>query len=435
MTPTLAWAQRGLDGTTPISPQTVSATRKQRLLFISSRYLLPADSGGKIRTRDVLMGLKGGCFEVTLLSPCADGQAQADKEQLQELCDQFVSWPECKRGPLFGATRLRHVFSSLPISVVTDRSAIGAQCITSELAKGPHVVVVDFPHIGVLIRNFFGVPSVLFTHNVEAEIFRRHAEVAENYALKVLWRNQTAKMERFERDQFQRYDAVIAISERDKRFFESHYGLRRAAMIPTGVNLSIYAYQPPPSNGVARVMFSGSMDWLANIDAVEFFMDQIWPRVVAVKPDAEFVVVGRSPPAKLIDAARARDYRWTFTGFVDDVRPHVRSAKVCVIPLRVGGGTRLKVYESMAMGCPVVSTAIGVEGLPLDAGKHFELADTPEDFANAVIRLLEDPRRRLELAENSRRYVEEHCSHKIVAAAFEDICGSVCTTTRGNHDA
>jgi glycosyltransferase involved in cell wall biosynthesis len=237
-------------------------------------------------------------------------------------------------------------------------------------------------------------------------------------------------MERFERNELHRYDAVIAVSERDKTFFESRYALRRTTMIPTGVNLTIHTYRPPPADGPARVVFSGAMDWLANIDAIEFFMEKIWPRVAATKPEAQFVVVGHSPPARLVAAARNRNYRWTFTGYVDDVRPHVRSAQISVIPLRVAGGTRLKVYEAMAMGCPVVSTAIGVEGLPLDAGKHFELADEPETFANAIIRLLDQPLRRAELAQNARRYIEEDFSHKRVAAAFEEICAAVCRAGR-----
>jgi polysaccharide biosynthesis protein PslH len=399
---------------------------KPKLLFVSPRHLIPADSGGKIRTRDVLMGLKGGRFEVTLVAPCDRGRAQADREAIDKLCDRFVSWPAPRRGALFGVARMRHALSPVPIPVATDRSVEGERCIARELAKKPDVVVVDFPHTGVLVPDFRGVPSVLFTHNVETEIFRRHAEVAKNFALRALWRDQTHKMARFEREELARYDAVIAIAQRDKSHFEADYGIRNVATIPTGVNLEIYAYQPPPEDDEQQIMFSGSMDWLANRDAIEFFLNDVWARIAAARPTAQFIVIGRSPPAKLIDLAKERRLRCTFTGFVDDVQPYIRAAQVCVIPLRVGGGTRLKVYESMAMGCPVVSTTIGVEGLPIEAGTHYELADSPQDFADAVIGLLDDPARRRQLAENARRYVETNFSHKNVAKIFEDICLGVC---------
>lgn len=399
---------------------------KPRLLFVSPRHLIPADSGGKIRTRDVLMGLKGGRFEVTLVAPCIASRAQTDRAQIERLCDRFVHWQDAERGALFNLMRLRHVLSALPIPVATDRSAAAVRCIRAELAKKPDVVVVDFPHTGVLVPDFAGVPSVMFTHNVEAEIFRRHADVAKNAAQRILWRDQTRKMVRFEQSELARYEAVVAIAERDKTHFETHYGLRNVATIPTGVNLEMYAYQAPPEDEHQRIMFSGSMDWLANRDAIEFFMNDVWARIAQARPGAQFTVIGRSPPAKLIELAKERKLRWTFTGFVDDVQPYIRAAQICVIPLRVGGGTRLKVYESMAMGCPVVSTAIGVEGLPIAAGTHYELADTPAEFAAAVVRLLDNPARRRELAQNARAYVEANFSHKSVARIFEDICLSAC---------
>lgn len=368
------------------------------------------------------MGLKGGRFEVTLVAPCDSARAQSDRAQIDKLCDRFVHWPEAERGALFSIMRLRHVLSSLPIPVATDRNAAATRCIREELAKKPDVVVVDFPHTGVLVPDFVGVPSVMFTHNVEAEIFRRHADVAKNFAQRTLWRDQTRKMTRFEQTELARYDAVIAIAQRDKAHFESQYAIGKVSTIPTGVNLELHPYQAPPEDDEQRIMFSGSMDWLANRDAIEYFMSDVWPRIAQARPQAQFTVIGRSPPQKLIDLAKERALRWTFTGFVDDVQPYIRAAQVCVIPLRVGGGTRLKVYESMAMGCPVVSTAIGVEGLPIEPGTHYDLADSPQDFAAAVIRLLDDPARRLRLARQARAYVEANFSHKSVAKSFEDIC-------------
>lgn len=196
---------------------------KPTLLFVSPRYLLPADSGGKIRTRDVLMGLKGGRFEVVLACPATPANLAADRAALGDLCDRLVTWPEPVRHRWFTLTRMRHAFSQLPVPVATDRWPPALPVIAAELAGKPDVVVVDFPHAGVLVPDFHGVASVLFTHNVEAEIFRRHAEVATPAPLRAFWRSQARKMERFERRELARYDAVIAVAERDKAFFESRF--------------------------------------------------------------------------------------------------------------------------------------------------------------------------------------------------------------------
>lgn len=362
--------------------------------------------------------MKGGRYEITLVSPVPAGAGGLERfsADLVPVCDRFAGWPEPRRGPLFPVLRLRHLASRLPVSVATDRSPAGRRVVETELARRPDVVVFDFPHAAMLAPGRFPVPSVLFTHNVESEIFRRHAEVASSPLKRRLWRDQLRKMERFERETLARFDAVVAVSERDADWFRNGLGIARAAVIPTGVDTEYFPWSPPGDAG--RVAFTGSMDWLANIDAMEWFLDEVWDRVARQAPEAHMKVIGRNPPASLVARAAA----WNFTGFVDDVRPHVRGSSVYVIPLRVGGGTRIKVFEAMAMGCPVVSTSIGVEGLPLEPGRHYLKADTAGDFAEAVVRLLRDPELRLALSREARSYVEEHFSFRRAAGAFEEIC-------------
>jgi glycosyltransferase involved in cell wall biosynthesis len=169
-------------------------------------------------------------------------------------------------------------------------------------------------------------------------------------------------------------------------------------------------------------VFTGAMDWRANIDGIEFLMDEVWPIVTRARPDANAVIVGRNPPADLIAKAKERGLAWEFTGFVDDIRPYVAAGHVYVIPLRVGSGTRIKAFEAMSMGRPVVSTTVGVEGLDVTPGEHFLAADTAESFAASILRLLDDADQRERLAGAARARVEERFSWSHVARQFEAIC-------------
>jgi glycosyltransferase involved in cell wall biosynthesis len=190
--------------------------------------------------------------------------------------------------------------------------------------------------------------------------------------------------------------------------------------IPTGVDVDYFGYSAPAEEPV--VVFTGAMDWAANIDGILFLMDEVWPLVRAEVPDAKMVVVGRNPPPLLVAKGKRRGFAWTFTGFVEDVQPYVHRAAAYVIPLRVGGGTRLKVFEAMAMGCPIVSTTIGVEGLPVTAGEHYLRADDAEGFAREIVRLLRNRTLGRELSQRARDHVAASFSFRIAARAFEAHC-------------
>ena len=397
----------------------MTATRD--LVFVSTRFLFPVDSGGKIRTTQVLRGLKGGEFRIVLLSPATDALVERFRDELDTVCDEFRWWPEPGRGPLFHYTRMRYLVSSLPVPVRTDRHKAGQALVRELLAESPAVVVFDFVHAGVLMPESINCASVMFTHNVEAEIFRRHREVATNPFNRAIWANQYRKMHVFEKRVLEQFDVVVAVADRDARQFQAEYDIPEPVVIPTGVDLEFFAYHAPLRR--QDVVFLGSMDWMANQDGISFFMDAVWERIASRVPDARMTIVGRSPPDRLVREAKARRINWNFTGYVDDVRPYVQGSAVSVIPLRVGGGTRLKVYEAMAMGSPVVSTAIGVEGLPVEAGTHYLQADDAAAFADAVVTLLHDDARRESMAHQARCFVEENFSFTVAARAFEEACG------------
>lgn len=395
--------------------------RRPRLLFVSTVFLFPADTGGRIRTANILRGMKGGRFEIVLASPAAAG-VERHAGELARVADRFVSWPAVRDYPLRRFARLAQLARALPISVATDRLPAGQAAVARELQMPPDLVLVDFAHAAVLLPEAVKPPIVVFTHNVEAEIYERHAERAPDALRRWVWRDQGAKMRLFEGAALRRAGTVIAVSERDREQLARRYGLASVATIPTGVDLDYFSFVRPREPAGETLVFTGSMDWRANIEGIEHFMDAVWPRIVALRPNARFVVVGRNPPADLVARARNRGLAWQFTGFVDDVRPFVRQADAYVIPLRIGSGTRMKAYEAMALGCPVVSTALGMEGLTAEPDRHFLLADDPAAFAQAAIRLLQETDLRQRMAAEARALVAENFGAARVARAFEDIC-------------
>ena len=395
---------------------------RPRLLFVSPRFLFPMDQGGKIRSGNTLRGMKGGAFDITLVSPAPADHARYATD-IAACCDRFVSWPEQPR------SRIRRVLalaSRLPVAAATDRSVAGSAVVRQVLADKPDVVVVDFPHADVLMPPRIDAATVMFTHNVEAEIFERHAK-RETGLWGFVWANQSRKMARLEQDSLRRYDSVVAVSDRDRDVLAKRYGLPVVEAIDTGVDLDFFAMNPPdsepdPGEDGGTLIFTATMSWAANVEGIHFLLDEVWPRLLAARPRIKAVIIGRNPPASLAGKIKERGLNVTLTGFVDDIRPYVADANVYVIPLFVGSGTRIKAFEAMAMGRPVVSTTLGIEGLDVTDGENFLRADDAEAFARAIPGLLDDAGKRARIAAAARRLVEERFSWSRVAGQFEAIC-------------
>jgi glycosyltransferase involved in cell wall biosynthesis len=274
-------------------------------------------------------------------------------------------------------------------------------------------------------------PSVLFTHNVEAEIWRRHFETARQPLKRALMHGQWSRMLAFERKALDRFDLVLTVSETDRATFQRLYPseTRRYHVVPTGVDTEYFApacgaIHSGPRNeagGVAaqpkHLVFTGSMDWLPNEDGMLYFCSDILPGIRREEPGATVSIVGRAPTPAVRRLAEIPGV--DVTGRVEDVRPHMACASAYIVPLRIGGGTRLKIFEAMSMGKAVVSTTIGAEGLPVTPGRDVLIADDPAAFANAVVHLLrnEGDRRQLEAA--ARQLVLDRYDWAVVAGDLE----------------
>jgi len=326
----------------------------------------------------------------------------------------------------FLAGALANVGSPLPYAVARFKSARFRKLLSAKL-KGERfdVVVGDFLFPAASLpwdlKATSVCPWVLFQHNVESMIWRRRAEGKKGVAAQY-YRTQFNRMLRFEREASSRFDGVLAVSEEDARIFKTQMQLNNVAgVVPTGVDLDYFQSVPRTKFEVPTVVFIGSMDWYANMEGVRWFVEAVWPLVEREMTQARFVVVGREPPAEILALATS-GRNIEVTGTVPDVRPFLRGADVIVVPLRIGGGTRLKIYEAMAAEVPVVSTRIGAEGLGVEDGRHVLLADSEEDMAAQVLRVLRTPAFGAELARHALEEVARPCSWAAAAQIFESAC-------------
>src|SRR5262249_36500839 len=206
-------------------------------------------------------------------------------------------------------------------------------------------------------------------------------------AKKLVYKVEFAKMLRYEQEMVRKFEHIIAVSEHDRRMMSAWVDADRITVAPTGVDLRQFRPSAQPAQVGSLVTFVGAMDWEPNIDAVEYFCREIWPAVRSSVPSAQFRIVGRNPDRRVRSLVSESV---EVTGSVPSVLDHLRESAVIVVPLRIGGGTRIKIYEAMATGKAVVSTSVGAEGLDVHHGKDIVLSDAPSSFADDVSRLLLD---------------------------------------------
>ncbi len=397
------------------------------ILWLKTELLHPLDKGGRIRTYHTLRVLSR-LHRVTYLT-LDDGSGAPDAlERAHEYCSEVVTVPfstSPKRSPAFYRELGYNVLSSLPYAVWKYRSrAFRTACERLAHDADVDVVVCDFLAPAINLPPKRQRPVVLFQHNVEADIWRRRWHVAANAASRAYLREQWRRMVAFERRVCRTVDHVVAVSDTDAERMRREYDVDSVSTVPTGVDTEYFQPAATPSRSPGALVFTGSMDWHPNEDGIRFFVEQIFPDIRRACPDATITIVGRNPTPTLVRLAGNAGHT-TVTGRVPDVRPFLEHAAVVIVPLRIGGGTRLKIFEAMAMGCAVVSTTIGAEGLPVDHGTHLLIADSPREFADACIRLLRDAAMARRLGDQAAEYVHKHHSWDVAALRFADICRDV----------
>jgi glycosyltransferase involved in cell wall biosynthesis len=319
--------------------------------------------------------------------------------------------------PAFAAQMLANLFSSTPLPVSRYQSAAMATAIRRlRNAERFDAIVCDFLFPSV---NFDSLENcVLFEHNLETAIWQRHAGTATNPVLRAYFGLQARRMLVYEREVCRKVARVIAVSPVDAEKMRGLFDISHVTDVPTGVDVEHFS-PPDAIERTSDLVFIGSMDWMPNIDGVCYFVEKIFPFVLAQRPGCTLAIVGRRPEPK-VQRLAASNANIRVTGTVADIRPHLWGASVSIVPLRIGSGTRLKIYESMAAKVAVVSTTVGAEGLEIHPPDDIRIADDPRDFARHCLELLEDADARRRVAEAGWRLVSSRFSWETVTRRMEE---------------
>jgi len=401
-----------------------------KILWVKAGGLVPPDSGGRIRSYNILRQLATH-HSVTLFS-FHDARIDQEQRALSSVFDRVVSVPLAlpeKRSWAEFVDYGAGVFSREPYNIAKYcRPQVRKELADLLRRESYDVLVCDFLMAAGVIPWEAPVPKVLFAHNVEAAIWRHHYRVTRNPLWKALAWREMRRMEGVEYRCLRAADHVLAVSENDCRVFSHFVEPGKLTVVPTGVDADYFqpaaATQRSPGEDSSTLVFIGSMDWLPNEDAIFYFTQEVLPLVRREFPAVSLYVVGRNPSQRLQSLAAQTD-NLQVTGRVPDVRPFLARASVVVVPLRIGGGTRVKIFEAMAMAKAIVSTSLGAEGLPVQHGENILLADKPAEFAEAVCSLLRDILRRQQLGAAARQLVQQNYSWanaaQVIDAALKEV--------------
>jgi glycosyltransferase involved in cell wall biosynthesis len=401
-----------------------------KILWVNQYFLHPTERGGQIRSLGILRPLHAR-HEVHYAA-LDDPSSPVGMDMAPTFCSRAYPIPHrvvSRRSPAIGLQVAQHLaFSDLPLAVSRYASAALREKVRELTARVRFdAVVCDFAASGVNMPTLHD--AVLFQHNVETTIFERHATNGATAAHRWFYGVQAARMHRYEERICRESAHVIAVSPVDAERMRTMFGISHVSDVPTGVDVEALRCTVPRAPQTDLV-FVGSMDWLPNIDGMLWFASEILPLIRRQRPECGVTIVGRRPDPRLV-ALSVADPLVKVTGTVDDVRPYLWDARVAILPLRVGGGTRMKVYESMAAGVPMVSTSVGMEGLACVPGRDIVVADSAEDFAAECLRLLDTPNAAARIAESAYDLVSRECSHEAVAQVFESVLLRVADQRRG----
>jgi glycosyltransferase involved in cell wall biosynthesis len=392
------------------------AGRPLNVLVLDEEPPFPPDSGKKIRTWNLLTPL---ARRHSITYVCFAPEGTAAGQTMRDAGIEMIAVPPRERetGAWLYARLLANCFSRAPFSVSKHaRRRFHAKVAELLQTRSFDLIHCEWTPYAQYAFTAPPLPVVIATHNIEADILRRRGESSGSTLGRLFFESQARRMERFERTAFARAECVTAVSTNDEQRARA-WGARTAGLVANGVATDVIQVDAAAAVDAKELLFLGSLDWFPNVDAIRYFLGDIFRLVRALDPQVRLSIVGRRPDDEMRALAAASEGA-TLIGEVDDVRPYLARAGAVIVPLRIGGGTRIKILEAMAAGKRVVSTTIGAEGIDAEHEKHILLADTPQAFAELAVRAL-DAAAYPEMARAARERVEERYSWRLQAQRLE----------------
>ena len=395
----------------------------------------PPNTGALQRNYNLLrqVALRHDVYLVTLTQKALIPNEQALADAIKKVS------PYCKRIKVFPIPSDAHaVFYYLLLGCnLLSRKPYSAQWFFSramkkEIKKILHDVPIDLIHVDTVdlagyVTDITSIPKVLNHHNIESELLFRRASHAKNVFMKWYLQMQTRKVRRFEKQMIPRFDKNIAVSSIDQAGISAMAMGKNAELVPNGTDTGYFS--PSQSAQDCELIFAGGLNWLPNADAMIHFCTSIFPLIQKEAPEVIMNIIGTNPSAELKELSN-KNKAIKVLGFVPDIRDHMARASVHVVPLRIGGGTRLKILDALAMGKAIVSTSIGAEGLDLTDGVDIMLADNDELFAKKVVLLLKNPELRKKMGEKGRETVEKKYSWTVIGPKLLEVYSRACGENR-----
>jgi glycosyltransferase involved in cell wall biosynthesis len=391
------------------------------VVIVDGDVSYPATSGKRLRTLNLMLHM-AKAHRITYIGRCA-----ADSEEARLAPAMFrdhniesilVPHPVPKKAGLSFYTRIAaNLFSSLPYSVASHRSEPMRRIVSEIATKGPVDLwqVEWLPYLATIASELPG-PRVAMAHNVDTLIWQRYYEHERNLIKNMFLKAQARKFRRFEKQAFRRATRVIAVSEDDAKIIRDEFEQPQVDVVDNGIDRT-YFEQVIGKRDPSRILFLGALDWRPNLDAVRVLLDKILPEVRAQEANAKLVIVGRHPPASLVERVQQTN-GVELHADVPDVRPYLSQCGLMTVPLRIGGGSRLKILEALACGLPVVSTRVGAEGLSLTSGKDYVQADINQ-MAGALLYAIRHPVELQAMAADARQLILQTYDWSVLAKKLE----------------
>ncbi len=403
----------------------------KRILFLSQLLPFPADAGPKIRSYYVLQQLVK-MYQVSLVCFVRDSDTPESIEHLRTICSQVITIPIQRSRLRDLVAFINSLISNSPLIIARDDIREMHTTVNEAITGGDfYAIHCDQLWMAQYAPDDLGQPGllkILDEHNACFQIVQRLARHERNPLKRLVLERDWRLLKRYEKRTLRKFDKVVTVSQEDRITLTEllhqpeNKGQKNPVFstIPICVDTEQVQPVPIPAEPMS-VLHLGTMFWPPNVEGVTWFIDRVWPKVLEEIPQATFVIAGKNPPRQIQERAEDPMQRIQVTGYVPNPQPILEKAGVFIVPLFSGSGMRVKILDAWRWGLPVVSTRIGAEGIDYEDGYHLLIADTAQDFAAAVIQLLNDRARSLELRQNGRRWVEQHYDWKTVYPSWAAI--------------